>query len=51
VTDPIFPSREIRLAAGMLVLLFGVFKLVCRCHPQALARIRPTQLAWWSFLI
>jgi hypothetical protein len=44
-------SREIRLGAGALVLLFGVYKLVQRRHPKALARIRPTQLAWWSFLM
>jgi hypothetical protein len=44
-------SREIRLGAGALVLLFGVFKLLQRRHPRALARIRPTQLAWWSFLM
>ena len=44
-------SREIRLGAGALVLLFGIFKLVQRRHPKALARIRPTQLAWWSFLM
>ena len=44
-------SREIRLGAGALVLLFGIFKLVNRRHPQALARVRPTQLAWWSFLM
>ena len=44
-------SREIRLGAGALVLLFGIYKLVQRRHPQALARIPPTQLAWWSFLM
>jgi hypothetical protein len=44
-------SREIRLGAGALVLLFGVFKLINGRHPKALARIRPTQLAWWSFLM
>jgi len=33
-----------------MVLLFGTWKLVQRRHPRALARIRPTQLAWWSFL-
>ena len=44
-------SREIRLGAGALVLLFGIYKLVQRRHLQALARIRPTQLAWWSFLM
>lgn len=44
-------SRAIRLGAGALVLLFGIFKLIKRRHPRALARIRPTQLAWWSFLM
>ena len=44
-------SREIRLGAGALVLLFGIYKLVQRRHPQAMARIHPTQLAWWSFLM
>jgi hypothetical protein len=43
-------SQPIRFAAGALVLLFGAYKLVRRRHPRALARIRPTQLAWWSFL-
>jgi hypothetical protein len=44
-------SRALRLGAGALVLAFGVFKLIARRHPRALARIRPTQLAWWSFLM
>ncbi len=44
-------GRTIRLGAGALVLLFGIFKLIERRHPRALARIRPTQLAWWSFLM
>jgi hypothetical protein len=44
-------SRAIRLGAGTLVLLFGIFKLMAPRHPRALARIRPTQLAWWSFLM
>ena len=44
-------SRAIRLAAGALVLLFGVWKLVDTRHPRALARIPPTRLAWWSFLM
>jgi hypothetical protein len=44
-------SRAIRLGAGALVLLFGIYKLIERRHPRALARIRPAQLAWWSFLM
>ncbi|WP_427912256.1 hypothetical protein ACPWT1_16640 [Ramlibacter sp. MMS24-I3-19] len=42
--------HAIQLAAGALVVLYGVYKLVQPRHPRALARIRPTQLAWWSFL-
>ncbi len=44
-------GREIRLAAGALVVVFGVSRLVLRRHPRWLARVRPTQLAWWSFLV
>lgn len=44
-------SREIRIGAGALVLLFGVSRLFLRRHPRWLARVRPTQLALWSFLM
>lgn len=44
-------SRAIRLGAGTLVLLFGIVKLIEPRHPRALARIRPAQIAWWSFLM
>jgi hypothetical protein len=44
-------ERSIRIAAGLLVLLFGLFRLVDRRHQRFIARIRPTQLAWWSFVI
>jgi hypothetical protein len=44
-------SQAIRLAAGAAVLLFGLYKLAYRRHPRALARIPPTQLGWWSFLM
>jgi hypothetical protein len=44
-------SPAIRIAAGAAVLLFGVFRLVNRRHPRLLARIPPTRLAWWSFLM
>jgi hypothetical protein len=40
----------IQLAAGAIVVLYGLYKLVQPRHPRALARIKPTQLAWWSFL-
>ena len=44
-------GREIRIGAGVLVVLFGVSRLVWRRHPRWLARIRPSQLALWSFLM
>jgi len=44
-------GHVIRVGAGMLVLLFGAYKLVDRRHPRYLARIAPTRLAWWSFVM
>ena len=44
-------SREIRVGAGALVLGFGVYRLLQRRHPRFMARVRPTQLVWWSFLM
>jgi hypothetical protein len=44
-------SRAVRLGAGLAVLLFGAYKLLNRRHPRLLARIPPTRLAWWSFLM
>ena len=44
-------SRAIRFGAGLLVLAFGVYRLVDRRHPRFLARVPPTRLAWWSFLM
>lgn len=44
-------NLQVRLAAGVLVLAFGIRMLIARGHPRFLSRIRPTQLAWWSFLI
>lgn len=44
-------SRAIRIGAGLAVLLFGIYKLLRRRHPRMLARIAPTRLAWWSFLM
>jgi hypothetical protein len=44
-------SRPLRLGAGLLVLAFGVYRLFERRHPRWLARVRPTQLALWSFLM
>jgi hypothetical protein len=44
-------SREIRIGAGVLVVLFGVWRLCVRRHPRWLARVRPTQLVLWSLLM
>lgn len=44
-------SRALRIGAAVAVLLFGVFKLTYRRHPRLLARIPPSRLAWWSFLM
>ena len=44
-------GQAIRVGAGVMVLLFGIYRLVDRRHPRYLARIRPTQLAWWSFVM
>jgi hypothetical protein len=44
-------QREIRIGACAAVIAFGIFRLVNRRHPRAFARIRPTQLALWSFAI
>jgi hypothetical protein len=44
-------SRALRIAAAALVVLFGLYRLIDSRHPRFLARVRPTQLAWWSFLM
>jgi hypothetical protein len=43
--------RQIQIGASLLVIGFGVFRLIDRRHPRALARIRPTQLGLWSFAV
>jgi hypothetical protein len=42
---------HIQSGASLLVLGFGLFRLVNRRHPRGLARIRPTQLGLWSFAV
>ena len=44
-------QRQTQIGAGLLVIGFGIFRLVDRRHPRALARIRPTQLGLWSFAV
>ncbi len=42
---------EIRAAAGVLLVIFGAYKLFSRRHPRYLARIGPSHLVLWSFLM
>jgi hypothetical protein len=42
-------QRQIQIAASLLVIAFGIFRLVNRRHPRALVRIPPTELGLWSF--
>jgi hypothetical protein len=44
-------QRQIQFGASLLVIGFGVFRLLNQRHPRALARIRPTQLGLWSFAV
>ena len=44
-------QHHIQSGASLLVIGFGIFRFVNRRHPRALARIRPTQLALWSFAV
>jgi hypothetical protein len=43
--------RPIRMGAATAVIAFGLWLLVRRRHPRFIARIRPTQLALWSFAV
>src|SRR3954454_22936910 len=42
-------QRQIQIGASLLVIAFGIFRLLDRRHARALARIPPTQLGLWSF--
>jgi len=44
-------QHPVQTAASLLVIGFGVFRLVNRHHPRMLARIPPTQLPLWSFAV
>lgn len=44
-------QRPIRIGASLLVISFGIYRLVDRRHPKALVRIPPTQLGLWSFAV
>lgn len=44
-------QREIQLGAAVLVIALGVYLLINRRHPRFLARVPPSRLALWSFLV
>lgn len=46
----VFWEQEIRIAAGVLVALMGLYLLINPRHPKMLARIHPTRLGLWSFV-
>lgn len=43
-------NMQIRIAAGFIVVLMGLYLLINRKHPRFLARVKPARLALWSFL-
>jgi hypothetical protein len=47
----VYWQRAIQIGASLLVIGFGIFRLIKRRHPRALVRIRPTQLGLWSFAV
>ncbi len=44
-------ERQLRIGAGVLVIGLGLYLLITKRHPRFLARVRPTQLTLWSFLV
>ncbi|WP_287213127.1 hypothetical protein [Mesorhizobium sp.] len=44
-------QTEIRVGAGLIVVALGVWLLFNRRHPRFLARVPPSRLALWSFLV
>jgi hypothetical protein len=44
-------QHELQAAAGLFLVAFGIFRLFDPRHPRMLARIGPTRLALWSFVV
>lgn len=44
-------QRPIQIGAAFLVIGLGIYLLINRRHPRFLARVPPTKLALWSFLV
>lgn len=43
--------QPIQIVASLIVIAFGVFRLINQRHPRVLVRIPPTRLALWSFVV
>lgn len=43
-------ETQIRVMAGAVVVIMGVYLLINRRHPRFLARVAPSRLVLWSFL-
>lgn len=43
-------ETQIRVMAGAVVVIMGVYLLINRRHPRFLARVVPSRLVLWSFL-
>ena len=41
----------IRAASGAILIAFGIYKLLSQRHPRFLARIGPSHLVLWSFMM
>ena len=44
-------QREIRLVSGTILIVLGLWIFITRRHPRFLARVKPTRLVLWSFLV
>ncbi len=44
-------QRQIQTGAALLVIALGLYLLLNRRHPRFLARVPPSRLALWSFLV
>jgi hypothetical protein len=44
-------QQQIQIAASLIVIAFGAWRLVDQRHPRLLARIPPSRLGLWSFAI
>ncbi|WP_338549224.1 hypothetical protein [Roseovarius phycicola] len=44
-------QRELQISAALLVIALGIYLLINRRHPRFLARVPPSKLTLWSFLV